>query len=54
MPPLKTTLLALTAAVTAGSALVLWLRVGLNAAPPIFLLVLIAVTCILRIVTRRP
>ena len=51
MPPAKITLLALTALLTAGGALVLWLRVGTTATPLIFLFALIALTCILRIIT---
>ena len=36
---------------TAGGALGLWLRVGTTAAPLIYLCGLIALTCILRIIT---
>ena len=51
MPRRKLALLAAAAVGSGGLALVLWMRVGDGALPLIYLCALIALTCILRIIT---
>jgi hypothetical protein len=45
------TVLALTALITGGGGLFLWLRLGNNAAPPALLGASISLTCVMRIIT---
>ena len=51
MPRLKLALHAAAAVISGGLVPVLWMRVGDGALPLIYLCALIALTCILRIIT---
>ena len=53
MHRLKVTLLALTALIFGSGGLFLWLRLGNDAAAPALLGILIAVTCLFRILSFR-
>ena len=50
---LKTALLAVAALIFTGIALYLWLKVGRTALPPVVLCALIALTCVLKIISGR-
>lgn len=53
MRVIGTATLAMTALITGVAAPYLWWQLGNSAWPPVTLCALIAVTCVLRLVTRR-